>query len=155
MPKTHEELILVERRLFGLMDTDTDACPNPWPAGPRPAGEPVIVRTGRIDFVSAAPDHRALVRLESWDHDPPAPDGTWADEERTEIELPSGTVQLWTLTMGPGTAAFAIGPPGRYALRVWTRGQDAALELSWRSRPVPDATEQYVVQFWPKPAREA
>ncbi|QNP72214.1 hypothetical protein IAG44_24230 [Streptomyces roseirectus] len=140
--RTHEELILVERRLFGLMDVDTDT----WPEGRHPQDEPVTIHPGRIDFVSCAPDHRALVRLESWPTEPAEPEAQGDDDE---IELPSGHVQLWTLTMGPGEGIFEVGPPGRYALRTTTEGCETALELAMTGRPVPDGTERYVIRFWP------
>ncbi|MFC8435701.1 hypothetical protein [Streptomyces sp. NPDC057253] len=147
--RAHEELILVERRVFGLMDEDAAACPHPWPAGPRPADVSVHAQYGRIDFTTGAPDHRAAVRLEAWDGVPGVPEGSWEDDERVALVLPSGRVQLWTLTMGPGRAVFEVGGPGAYEVQTWARGRDTALELNWRAQPVPDGTERYVVQFWP------
>lgn len=144
-----DDTVVVERHLFGLMDVDVAACPNPWPAGSMPADETVWAQLNRVDFRSVGEDHTAAVRLEGWAGTPADPAGDW-DTEEVELVLTSGEVQLWTLTGGPSAHTLRVGPPGhRYLLRVSCRGQDSVLELALAGLPVPDGTEQYVLQFQP------
>jgi hypothetical protein len=140
---TMEDRVLVEYGVFGLMDLDVAGCPRPWPQEPLAADTVTAIRN-RVDVPSAARDHEAAVRLES-SPDPPQATGG----EEVELELTSGRVRLWTVTMGPSEHVFTVGPPGPYRLRVTCDGHDDAAALSAAGRPVPDGTERYRLRFWP------
>jgi len=136
-----DDEVLVEYGVFGLMDLDVDGCPRPWPEGSMDSGVAVEAIRNRVDIASAARDHVAAVRLESW---PSIPLTDREVDDEVTVELTSGTVQLWSVTGGPGRE-FEVGPTGSYHLRVSCEGHDAAV----RQEPVPDHTERYLLQFWP------
>lgn len=149
-----DDTIDVERHLFGLMDLDVESCPSPWPSGSMPPDVAVWPQINRIDFRSVGEDHVASVRLEAWDTAPAAPEGDWDDHEELEVSLSSGEVSLWTLTSGPSPSVFHAGPPGhRYAVHVWTRGQDEILRTQFDGDEILDGTEEYVLQFQPLNSR--
>ena len=137
--------MLVEYGVFGLMDLDVAGCPRPWPQEPLAADAVTAIRN-RVDVPSAARDHEATVRLESSPREPAVTD----DVEEVDVELTSGRVRLWTVTMGPSAHVHEVGPPGGYRLRVACEGRDEAAALSAAGRPVPDGTERYLLQFWPR-----
>jgi hypothetical protein len=148
MARSLDDVVLVERHLFGLMDLDVDSCPTPWPQGSMPPDLTVGAQVNRVDIRSVGEDHAAAVRLEGWDSAPAAPDGDWDDHEEVRLPLTSGEVRLWTLTDGPSPHVFWAGLPGHlYAVHVWARGQDDVLELQHEGEDIPDGTEQYVLQF--------
>lgn len=177
--RVHQELVLVERGLFQLGDDAAVETSMPGDEG-RPLGQggTVAVSRGRVLLASAVPDHLVAVRLEAWSARPPAPsvpsgasestaaapvaqgpspragdaegrDG-WDDDEEVSVELPSGRIRLGTLTAGWQEYEFVCGPPGTYGLRVWCTGRDEVLLLAHAGRPVPDGTERYVLQWWPR-----
>lgn len=132
--------MLVEYGVFGLMDLDVASCPRPWPQEPL-GGDGVTAIPNRVDFRSAVRDHEAAVRLQSGPQEPPRLGPEWPDVDEIDVQLSSGQVRLWTVTMGPSEQVFTVGEPGGYRLRVACRGRDEALELSISGRPVPDGTE--------------
>jgi hypothetical protein len=143
-----DDQVLVEYGVFGLMDLDVSGCPRPWPQEPL-AADAVTAIQNRVDFPSAARDHVVAVRLRSSPQEPPAAGGEWPDVEEVEVVLTSGQVRLWTVTMGPSERILTVGPPGRYRLRVASRGHDEAAVLSASHERVPDGTERYLLDFWP------
>jgi hypothetical protein len=144
-----DDRVLVEYGVFGLMDLDVAGCPRPWPQEPL-GGDAVTVIPNRVDFQSAARDHEAAVRMEAAPGEPPPLGPEWPDVEEVDLPLSSGRVRLWTVTMGPSEQVFTVGGRGRYRLRVGCCGHDEALELNRSGRPVPDGTERYLLQFWPR-----
>lgn len=136
-----DDEVLVEYGVFGLMDLDVDECPRPWPEGSMEPGVAVEAIRNRVDITSAARDHLAAVRLESW---PSMPVTDREVDDEVTVELTSGTVQLWSVTGGPGRE-FKVGPTGTYHLRVSCEGHEAAMQQEL----VPDYTERYLLQFWP------
>jgi hypothetical protein len=143
-----DDMVLVERHLFGLMDLDVAGCPKPWPTGPMPPVLTVWAQVNRVDVRSVGEDHVAAVRLECWDSAPTAPDGDWDDHEEVRLPLTSGEIRLWALTDGPSPQAFRAGPPGHiYAVHVWVGGRGKVLDLQHEGKEIPDGTEQYVLQF--------
>ena len=145
-----DDRILVEYGVFGLMDLDVDGCPRPFPDGASSSDEVVTaVSDNRLDFTSAARDHDAAVRLESWADEPPEPGGEWSGGETVTVRLTSGVVQLWSVTMGPSrVGAFEVGGAGRYRVRVWWQGGDDALTRQLAGERVPQGTEMYLMRFW-------
>jgi hypothetical protein len=143
--------ILVEYGVFGLMDLDVDGCPRPFPEGVSSGDEVVAaVSDNRLDFTSAARDHHAAVRLESWTGEPPEPDGDWAGGETVTVWLTSGVVELWSVTMGPSrVGTFEVDGAGRYQVRVWWQGRDEAATLQMAGERILRGTEKYLVRFWP------
>ena len=145
-----DDSILVEYRRFGIMDTDVENTPNPFPGGPI-SREVVSVQQNRIDIRSAANDHVAEVRFEFWRRRPHGEIGKdWEDLGEKKLRLSSGELQLWSVTMGPSPNLYAVGNPGTYMVRVVARGRDSARQ-SWESGTpggVPHSTEQYVFSFW-------
>lgn len=137
-----DDEILVEYGVFGLMDLEVDECPRPWPQGTMESGNAVEAIQNRVDIASAARDHLAAVRMESW---PSVPVTDREVDDEVTVTLTSGIVQLWSVTGGPGKE-FQVGPGGTYRLRVSCSGHDAAAEQDGR---VPDHTERYLLQFWP------
>jgi hypothetical protein len=145
-----DDHVLVEYGVFGLMDLDVEGCPRPFPEGAS-SGDAVVaaVCDNRLDFTSAAGDHDATVRLESWAGEPSGPGGDWSGGETATVQLTSGVVELWSVTMGPSRAgAFDLGGAGRYHVRVWWQGMDEAAMLHVTGEPIPPGTEKYAVQFW-------
>jgi hypothetical protein len=128
-----------------------------------PDGVPVLGGTdGR--FVGCAPDviviisasdllHEAAVRLESWDGEPPAPDGEWDDAQsgRLPVSEDSVAVQaLWEVDLSDRLALTAVGwhhvrvhTGGRAGLRAWDEQWDGGDD-------VPVGLERFVVQLWPE-----
>ena len=98
---------------------------------------------------SAAEDEVAAVRLESWTDEPPTPGDEWAEVDEVTLALSSGRVGWWTLTGGPASEAFTVGPPGVYRLRVFVRGAEEVLRLRHEDEEIPDGTEQWLCQFSP------
>jgi hypothetical protein len=140
-------LVDVERHLFGLVDDD--GSDPPWPGGAMPDDAEVLARPNRVDFRSAAEDEVAAVRLESWADEPQPPGDDWSAVEETTLTLSSGRVRWWTLTSGPASEPFLVGPPGAYRLRVFVRGAEQALVLRLQGEEIPDGTEGYLCQFRP------
>jgi len=105
MARSLDDVVLVERHLFGLMDLDVARCPSPWPQGSMPLNLTVWAQVNRLDVRSVGEDHVAAVRLEGWDSAPAAPGGDWDDHEEVRLPLTSGEVRLWTLTDGPSPHA--------------------------------------------------
>jgi hypothetical protein len=145
-----DDRILVEYGVFGLMDLDVEGCARPFPEGATSRDVVVAaVSDNRLDFTSAARDHHAAVRLESWAGEPPEPGGDWSEGETVTVRLTSGVVQLWSVTMGPSrVGTFDVGGAGRYHVRVWWQGRDDAVTLHMAAERIPRGTEKYLVRFW-------
>jgi len=98
-------------------------------------------------LMSAAQWHDAGVVLEAWDGPPPIdPDAEFSEE--TELELSQGGAFVSALTAPAVTPVLAIGPPGRYAVRVDVRGRAELLRRLADVTDRPHGVEQFWVRFW-------
>ncbi|QWF82973.1 hypothetical protein HUW46_06412 [Amycolatopsis sp. CA-230715] len=146
---TLDDLATVEWAKFGLIDDDRV---EPGELGWAALGSPETMLTGKNGavFRSAGVSHMAPVRLESWDAEPPASEGTWDVVWAGTIPLTSGVLRLAFVTMGVSDNTIAVGPAGEYWLRVYCRGREAAKVGGDRPDLGGGPYEHWVMQFWPR-----
>lgn len=144
-----DDLATVEWGKFGLIDDDRVEPGEPgWGALGSP--ETMLTSKNGAVFRSAGVSHMAPVRLESWDAEPPAPEGLWDTAWEGSIPLTSGVLRLAFVTMGVSDHTIAVGPAGAYRLRVYCRGREAATVGGDRPDLDEGPYEHWVLQFWPR-----
>jgi hypothetical protein len=112
----------------------------------------VEVRDGRLAVFSSDDDHYPSVRLEAWNAEPGATDGSgqfdasWQEVGTAVLETETGIVRLAD-PVGVKEALFLIGPPlFEYRVAVYTK--DAHLLLSG-TESFPHGAEKWLLRFWP------
>jgi len=130
------------------------------------AGEPdeVPVLSGTDGrFVGCAPDvivitsesqllHEAAVRLESWDEEPPAPDGDWDDVQTGRLSVSEDSIAVGGPWESDISDRLPLGTDGWHRVRVYTGGRAAlrAWDAQWDGGEAPVGLERFVVQLWPE-----
>ena len=147
--RTFEDYVMVDDGQFYLLDEALldmpipDFSPEEW------------VKSGRdwIAFLSGGQDHDALVRFEVWSGRPRPNADLWEANTEIEFQATSGKVRLWAPTIGPSESEILLGHPGRYRVRVYSRGRQAVAEaidaITSEDAELPRGIEQYLLQFWP------
>ncbi|WP_156046041.1 hypothetical protein [Herbidospora cretacea] len=104
---------------------------------------------GQLDVTSPAHAYRAAVRMEAWDGEPPAPEGSWTTAGQVVYLSPSGTVSA----CGPGhdrsPQMLLLGPPlFAYGLRAYV-GPVRTEPAAWNADVLEPVEELWLLRFWP------
>jgi hypothetical protein len=107
----------------------------------RPGPGGMVLGTGGNDFYPS-------VTLQLWGDAPPRQPGTWEAVEESEMWLPTGRLQVGSVTAGSAGPVLVAGPPGRFGIRAHCRGRSQArarigVELYYHG------LEQWLLQVWP------
>jgi hypothetical protein len=156
-----EEEVLVEHRMFFLIDPDTDY----WRDDPGlHPGRVVTASRHRLWLHSGGNDHYAHVRLELWVTSPPPAPHTWETRTTTALPVAGRRLCLATTVNGPvmhppdsGHPALtaptihylALPAPGNYAAEVLVNGRvEAAALAQWNWQ---HHVESWCIRLWATP----
>ncbi|MET8012856.1 hypothetical protein ABZU86_13580 [Streptomyces sp. NPDC005271] len=133
---------------FSLQDGDDTQVPVPFPDDSLDGGGGFLTAfEGRVDVKSAGHTHRALLKAEVWEGEPPADDSqAWEAQGEVEIRSTSGTLAVWVVG-GATEEDLDLGRPGvLWKLRLYCAGREEVARLA--ELGVPHGVERYVAKFW-------
>ncbi|MGV9248885.1 hypothetical protein [Streptomyces sp. NPDC003710] len=137
-------VVLVERHLFALIDSDPD---NEEPFIQIPDNSAFLAYDGSVVVASNLEDQRARVRVEIWDSVPDTPTGPpfRSMGEPASVTFESERIQLVNLMFEPQGDEYELTGAGPYRVRVWGSQpeEDPEEELATYRR-----FERFVLQLW-------
>ncbi|MGW2525184.1 hypothetical protein ACWC09_51285 [Streptomyces sp. NPDC001617] len=137
-------VVLVERHLFALIDTDPEI---EEPFSRLPPNGSFLVHEGAVVVASALEDQMARVRVELWDSMPDAPPEAEFRSmgEQTSVSFDSEQIQLVNLMREPAGDEHELTDAGPYQVRVWVGPQEEDPEEELEAYRL---FERFVIQLW-------
>ncbi|MFB7510789.1 hypothetical protein [Streptomyces broussonetiae] len=137
-------VVLVERHLFALVDTDPE---REGTFSQLPDDLTFLAHEGSVVVASDLEDQMARVRVEVWDSPPDVPSGEGFASlgEPSTVSFESEEIQLVNLMLEPASEEYRLAGAGPYRVRVLASPQQEDPEEELDAYRM---FEHFVIQLW-------